>query len=67
MVWLDIQMTKEKISLNDIWNDYLNNYICFYSIIELYITLCYSIKYSNLDLLKYAMKEIYIILQAPTV
>lgn len=55
-------MTEEKTSLNDIWNNHWNNYIHFCRIMEPYINLYYSIKHGNIGLLKYAMREIYIIL-----
>lgn len=59
-------MSKEKTSLNQVWNDYWNNHIRFCSIMKPYITLYYLIKYDNIGLLKYAIREICIILQTLT-
>lgn len=59
-------MQEERASLADIWNDHWNNYVRFCSIMEPYMTLCWFIKYGDIGLLKHAMREIYIILQAPT-
>lgn len=66
MDWLDLQLKKEKASLNEVWNDHWNNHIRFCSIVEPYMTLCYSIKHGDIGLLKHAMREICIILQAPS-
>lgn len=63
--WLGVRMQEERASLGGIWNDHWNNHVRFCSIMEPYMTLCWSIKHGDTGLLKYAMREICIILQAP--
>lgn len=47
-------------------NDYSNNHIRFSAVMELYITLSYTIKYDNIGLLQNLIQEVCIILQATT-
>lgn len=49
-----------------LWNDHWNNYLRFCKVIEAYLTLCYSIKYGDISLLRGTMREVCIILQAPS-
>ena len=65
MEWLDIRMEEKAFSPADIWNDHWNNHICFCRTMKLYMTLCYAIKNGDIGLLKYAMREVCIIFQAP--
>lgn len=54
--WLHVRMQSEKqgeASVTDNWNNHLR----FCSVIEPYITLCYSIKHSDIGLLRHAMHE----------
>ena len=63
--WLDLQMRHQcttKSSLNNHWN----NHICFCEVMEAYLTFCYVIKWGDVGLLRNAMREIAIILQAPS-
>lgn len=48
------------------WNDYWNNYIRLCEVIEAYMTLCFAIKHSDIGFLRVALREVYIILQAPS-
>ena len=64
MDWLDSRLKDQRIresSLNDHWN----NHVRFYVVMEAYLTLCYSIKWGDVGLLRNALREIAIILQAP--
>lgn len=45
-------------------NNYWNNHLWFCIVVEAYLTLSYSIKIDDINLLKIAMQEIAIILQA---
>lgn len=63
--WLDIRMQSEQqdeASVNDHWNNHLR----FCNVIEPDMTLCFSIKHGDIRLLRHAMREICIILQAPS-
>lgn len=48
-------------------NNHWNNCLCFCALIELYLILSYSVKWGDVGFLKIAMREIAIILQAPSV
>lgn len=65
MEWLDIRMEEKAFAPADIWYDHWNNHVCFYRIMEPYMTLYYAIKNGDIGLLKHAMREVCIILQAP--
>lgn len=59
MTWLDARMKDQRtteFSLNDHWNNHM----------EAYLTLCWSIKWGDVGLLKDALREVTIILQAPS-
>lgn len=65
MSWFDARMKDQRItefSLNDHWN----NHIWFCNVIEAYLTLCWSIKFGDVGLLRDALREVTIILQAPS-
>lgn len=64
MRWLDDRMNEERLSRS--WNDHWNNYVRFCKAMEPYLTLCYSIKHGDIGLLRHAMREICVILQAPS-
>lgn len=49
------------------WNDHLNNCLCFSKVMEVYLTLCYSIKYGEAGFFQGAMPEVCIILKASSV
>lgn len=63
MKQLNYKINEKAIKPDEMWNDYWNIYICYYKIIEPYITLCYIIKNKEKELFQYIMKEIYIIFQ----
>lgn len=65
MEWLDIRMEEKVFAPADIWNDHWNNYVRFCRTMEPYMTFCYAIKNGDIGLLKHAMREVCIILQAP--
>ena len=65
MIWLDNQMKHESTDESS-WNDHWNNNLRFCKVMEAYLTLCYSIKHGNVALLQGAMREVCIILQAPS-
>lgn len=65
MTWLDARMKDQRtteFSLNDHWN----NHVRFCTVMEAYLTLCWSIKWGDVGLLKDALREVTIILQAPS-
>lgn len=64
MRWLDDRIKHESTN-EDSWNDHWNNHLRFCKVMEAYLTLCYSIKHKDVGLLQSAMREVYIILQAP--
>ena len=47
------------------WNDHWNNHVRFCRAMELYMTLCHAIKHGNTGLLRHALREVAVILQAP--
>ncbi len=67
MKWLNCKINKEATKPNKMWNNHWNNHVCFYKIVEPYMTLCYTIKNGDVRLLQHAMREVGIILQAPAV
>lgn len=67
MKWFDCKIDKEATKPNEMWNDHCNNHVCFYKIIEPYITFCYIIQNGDIKLLQNAIKEVGIILQAPAI
>lgn len=65
MSWLDARMKDQRtteFSLNDHWN----NHVRFCNVMEAYLTLCWSIKFGDVGLLRDALREVTIILQAPS-
>ena len=58
-------MEQEATKPGENWNKHWNNYICFWRIIEPYMTFCYAIKNGDTGLLKYVFRTICIILQSP--
>lgn len=48
-----------------IWNDHWNNHVRFCAFMEPYMTLCYAIKHGDIGLLRYALREMAVIFQAP--
>ena len=65
MDWLDKRMKIQRASMAKSWNDHWNNHVRFCKTMEPYMTLCYAIKHSDTGLLRHAMREICVILQAP--
>ena len=65
MDWLDARMKIQRTS-KFLLNDHWKNHIRFCTVMEAYLTLCYSIKWGDVGLLKKAMREVTIILQAPS-
>ena len=59
--WLDLRMRHQRTTESSL-NNHWNNHICFCKVIEAYLTLCYTIKWSDVGLLRNAMREIAIIL-----
>lgn len=51
MSWLDARMKNQRIT-EFLLNNHLNNYVCFYSIMESYLTFYQSIKQSDVGLLQ---------------
>lgn len=47
-------------------NDYWNNQVCFCSIINLYLTLYWLIKWGDIGFLQNAIQELIIVVQAPS-
>ena len=65
MGWLDARMKDQRtseVTLNDHWNNHLR----FCTVMEAYLTLCYSIKWRDIGLLRSAMRKVTIIFQAPS-
>lgn len=65
--WLDDRMDQETTKPEENWNDYWKNHARFCRIVELYMTLCYSIKNGDTGLLKHALREVCIIFQSTVV
>lgn len=63
MNWFDAQMQDKRTSEASI-NDYWNNYLQFCTVMEVYLSLCYAIKWGDIGFLKSATQEVTIILQA---
>ena len=63
--WLNLRMEEEATNPAEKWNDHWNNHVRFCRIMEPYMTFCYAIKNGDIGLLKHAMREVCIILQAP--
>lgn len=57
---------KHKSTDENSWNDHWNSHLRFCKVMEAYLTLCYSIKHGDIGLLRGAMREVCIILQAPS-
>lgn len=63
--WLDVRMQDERnseASINNQWKNHLQ----FCTVMEAYHILCYAIKWGDIGLLRSAMREVTIILQAPS-
>lgn len=60
--YLYYQINKEAIKLNKFWNNYFNNDLYIYKNVKLYRTLCYATKNRYLELFRYTMREVIIIL-----
>ena len=58
-------MEEQKTKPGEIWNDHWNNHIRFCRVMEPYMALCYAIKNGDTGLLRYVIREICIIIQAP--
>lgn len=67
MNWLNDRMDQEYTEPGENWNDHWNKNIRFCSIVQPIITLYYAIKNGDIDILKYALREICIIFQSPVV
>lgn len=65
MNWLDVRMKDQRTS-EALLNDHWNNHLRFCTVMEAYHTLCYAIKWGDIGLLRSAMREVTIILQAPS-
>ena len=63
--WLDARMKEERTG-PQAWNDHWNNHVRFCRVMEPYMTLCYAIKHGDTGLLRHAMREVCLILQAPS-
>lgn len=63
MTWLDARM-KDQCTTEFSLNDYWNNHIRFCTVMKAYLTLCWSIKFGDIGLLRDALREVTIILQA---
>lgn len=63
MNWVDLKMNDKRAnsSLNDHWN----NHIRFCAVMEPYMTLSYAVKHGDIGLLRNAIREVCVILQAP--
>lgn len=64
-VLLNFQMNQQATN-KSLWNNHWNNHIRFCIAIEVYLTLCYSIKWDDVGLLQIVLRKIYIIFQAPS-
>lgn len=65
MDWLEKRMKIQRTSIAELWNDHWNNHVRFCNTMEPYTTLCYAIKHGDIGLLRHAIREICVILQAP--
>lgn len=63
--WLEHRMRSKKHEGN-LLNDHWNNHLRFCRMMEPYMTLCYAIKHGNIGLLRHALREVCLILQAPS-
>lgn len=66
MDWLDLQLKSERTGSPRNWNDHWNNHLCFCKVMEAYMNLCYAIKFGDTGLLRHAIRDVAIILQAPS-
>lgn len=64
MNWLEERMSNQRLSSS--WSGHWNNHVRFCKVMEPYMTLCYAIKHGDTGLLRHAMREVCIILQAPS-
>lgn len=55
--WLDTRLKDQRTSESSL-NDHWNNHVRFCVVMEAYLTLCYSIKWGDIGLLKSAMCEV---------
>lgn len=58
---------KDQCTTEFLLNDHWNNHVRFCSIMEPYLTFCWSIKWGDVGLLQNTMQELTIVLQAPSV
>lgn len=65
LTWLDAQLKRERKNEDNL-NDHWNNHLRFCQVMEPYLTLCYAIKFGDIGLLRHAMREVCIIMQAPS-
>lgn len=65
MDWFDLRMEKKVFAPTNIWNNHWNKHVRFCCTIEPYMTFYHVIKTGDIGLLKHAMREVCIILQAP--
>lgn len=61
--WLDARMKEERVGAES-WNDHWNNHVRFCRVMKPYMSLCYAIKHGDTGLLRHAMREVCVILQA---
>lgn len=61
MDWIDCRLMIKSTN----WNDHWNNHVRFCMVLEPYMTLSYAIKHGDIGLLRHAMQEVSVILQAP--
>ena len=64
MLWLDKRLKDPRSTTERSWNDHWNNHVRFCNAVEAYLNLCYSIKNGDIGLLRDALREVCIILQA---
>lgn len=60
--WIDIRLKTSSTN----WNDHWNNHVRFCMVMEPYMTISYAVKHGDIGLLRHAMREVCIILQAPS-
>lgn len=65
MSWLDVRI-KDQRTTEFLLNDHWNNHVRFCSIMEPYLTLCWSIKWGDVGFSQNAIRELTIVLQAPS-
>lgn len=63
--WLELWMRSKRHG-DYLLNNHWNNHLCFCKVIEPYMTLCFAIKNGDIGLLRQALREVYLILQAPS-